>query len=569
MRCPSFTFRALARVAPVAFAALFCILPLAAQQYGISSDTIVLDLSADGRYILQRNGFSQSNIPTVNLSVRDYLTGAVEPVNYDENGVLVAANQGTISANGRYVAFATANNRAIYLRDRTAGSSALVSQTPAGEPQNGLIALPSIAPDGSQILFFTTATNLVPETLPAIPAAQASTYGHLLLWDRASSSHSLAARAHDGSVLNAPVYVEVGVARKRFSGDGRYIVFGTYATNAHPKAPDTSISNPNYPVLYRRDLQTGALDLVSSDASGDLAIAAYSYPCISDDGSMVSFIGFALGVFGRTLIPGYPPAFSFTGDVYRKNLTTGEVMRISQTTDGAVPSGSIQGTSGNVSAPLAMSGDGRRIAFQANVKNFVQGDDRTVWSIFLAEVDAGGAVSIRRISAPEGGAATLYEGANVHIAAARDLISFETKNRAQFGLPAGDGPIFYGDLPGGDGGIPGSFFEAGAQFGDAGRVRSPSLGWLHFHDDSGWAYSFVLGRHVRFQVDGPPMGDPAGYWLFISDGPGGFWAYTAATLWAGDPAGLAGDGFLYIPAGIAGAPGWFRYNSATGLFEPI
>ena len=55
----------------------------------------------------------------------------------------------------------------------------------------------------------------------------------------------------------------------------------------------------------------------------------------------------------------------------------------------------------------------------------------------------------------------------------------------------------------------------------------------------------------------------------LDDGNGGFWAFTTAALWAGDAAGLAGGGFLYIPAGLAGAPGWFRYNSATGLLEPV
>ena len=87
------------------------------------------------------------------------------------------------------------------------------------------------------------------------------------------------------------------------SYDGRYVVFYSAATNL--VTPATTGQQ-----IFRKDLLTGEVKLVSCDASGVPGNSASAYPCISSDGRYVAFVSIA-----TNLIPGVSGA-RFTARIW-------------------------------------------------------------------------------------------------------------------------------------------------------------------------------------------------------------------------------------------------------------
>lgn len=507
------------------------------------------DLSADGRYALVRGSASGST----GVTRVDLHSGDVVSIDNPGFAQWAVPHQGTLSDSGHQIVVVPQNNQYVYYFDLQGETSQLVvGRDSAGAGASDLFSLPTVSPDGRFVLFYTNSTTLIAD-LPAIPSGQTANWANLILWDRQTGQYSLGAAAPDGSPLNAPVLMETGLPRKRFSADGRYIVYATYASNAHPDIP--SGATHQTPMLFRRDLQTGSVDLVSSTASGEPALANYSYPAISSDGSKIVFMASFVGIFGPTLIDGYNPGFNLAPDIYIKDMATGAVTRVTQTTDGNPPAGFIQGTSGNASAPLAITGDARHVAFQASSANLVPGDNRDTWSILLADL-SGESVQISRLSAPEQ-APTLHEAANVVVARDRFLWMFRTTHREQFGLGQGEGLVIYGDLH--VGGVePLVFLGSGSYPSPHGNwYFSTVFGWLTFNPETGWAYSPALQSHLYFPAAQGNLDDAGGFWFYRAiAAQSGYWAYSHQDLIYLDSTGYRLSGWFYVPDDHANAPSW-------------
>src|SRR5262245_28402150 len=139
----------------------------------------ICDVSGDGRYVLFTS-YSSSYVPNdtngrADLFVRDMQSGAVERVNVASDGSEdpgaggSSLMQGTISADGQLVAFMTwgaldpadDSETDVYLRDRAAGTTTLVSRSPlVGVDRYSSDA--RISRDGAFVVFSSTVTNLVP-----------------------------------------------------------------------------------------------------------------------------------------------------------------------------------------------------------------------------------------------------------------------------------------------------------------------------------------------------------------------------------------------------------------------
>ena len=105
-------------------------------------------------------------------------------------------------------------------------------------------------------------------------------------------------------------YFGSGANRSSLSSDGRYLAFTSDANSMSADA------NPDYTNIFRKDRQTGAVELVSraSGASG-AAPAAYSFePRISGDGNLVAFLT------GAALDPADTDGDKI--DVYVRDLST-------------------------------------------------------------------------------------------------------------------------------------------------------------------------------------------------------------------------------------------------------
>lgn len=142
------------------------------------------------------------------------------------------------------------------------------------------------------------------------------------------------------------------------SADGRYVAFTSSASNLVDTTPNPNDTEPD---VYVRDLLLGTTVRVSDPAGGgDYANARSIAPSISANGRIVAFTSHA-----SNLIPNDPPGFS--ADVYVRDLDIGTTERISLALDG-------------VSAPNAQSGiadlsaDGRMVAFASHASDLAVGD---------------------------------------------------------------------------------------------------------------------------------------------------------------------------------------------------
>ena len=150
-----------------------------------NNTSFIQDISGDGRFVAFVSD-STNLIPNdvedfeANVYVRDLLTGTTELVSVGSDGT--RANVGffdrpSISADGRYVAFSTTASLVpqdtrqfsldIYLRDRQAGTTELISVNSDEVPGNGRSEGPSVSADGRFVSFQSDSSNIVTPDEPA------------------------------------------------------------------------------------------------------------------------------------------------------------------------------------------------------------------------------------------------------------------------------------------------------------------------------------------------------------------------------------------------------------------
>ncbi len=198
------------------------------------------------------------------------------------------SNSGRISADGRFVAFSSvADNlvvgdtngvRDVFLRDLQTGVTTRVSVSSAGAqgdgPSGGTLAAESnvldISDDGRFVVFVSTATNLVPDDTNGAP----DVFRH----DTQTGSTVRVSVTSTGSQADG------GSSQPKVSGDGRFIVFTSVATNLD--ARDTNgVSD-----VFVHDADAGTTEAVSLNTSVTTTGNGISlFPDISADGSLIVF----------------------------------------------------------------------------------------------------------------------------------------------------------------------------------------------------------------------------------------------------------------------------------------
>lgn len=181
------------------------------------------------------------------------------------------STQPTVSANGRYVAFASSSadllpgvgtGFAVFRHDRATGRNRLL--TPGADSDS---YDQSISADGSRVVFTSSASNLVPGDANASNDMFLWSRGKVRLLSRSSTGGSGDRGSFSGSI----------------SDNGRYVAFTSLATDLLASPVATTSQR-----LYRLDLRTGALRLI--DPGGD---GASSEPVISNDGRRIAFVSSA------------------------------------------------------------------------------------------------------------------------------------------------------------------------------------------------------------------------------------------------------------------------------------
>jgi len=166
-----------------------------------------------------------------------------------------------------------------------------------------------------------------------------------------------------------------------FSADGTKVAFGSNATNL--VAGDTN----GHRDIFVKDLLTGAVTLVSASIAGVTGNGDSNQSSFSPDGTKVAFDSLA-----TNLVPGDN---NFASDSFVKNLITGEVTLVSTTTNGALANG--------IKSTTTFSPDGSKVAFYAQSTDLVPGDTNNAWDLFIKDLNTGEVTRVSTNAAGEQG----------------------------------------------------------------------------------------------------------------------------------------------------------------------
>ncbi len=271
------------------------------------------------------------------------------------------SSQPTVTPDGRYVVFVSGSvnlagvptnaKKQVYRRDRTTGTTIIVSVNDAGDAADGDCVAPSVSADGTKIVFHTDATNLVGDDTNGVP--------DIYLRDLALSQTIRV------SVDDAGAEVPEQSLNPVISADGKFVAFQSEAT-ALASIPTSTVN------VFRHDLTTGKNKLVSIAPGGAEPDAPSRSPSISADGRYIAFVSEADDMTG-------PPAPAGVEQVYRRDmtLTVNAVILVSVSTD------PLNVSPGDASEAPSISADGQVIAFRSAAMNLVPDDLTTFRDIFV------------------------------------------------------------------------------------------------------------------------------------------------------------------------------------------
>jgi probable HAF family extracellular repeat protein len=298
---------------------------------------------------------SVARAPILTVPAPQVILGALTLVSSTAAGVAANGNSfhPNISPDGTEVVFyslGTTNlvpnvsNEEVYLKNLATGAvtlvSANVSGTPAnssngGYPDNSSQVI-MFSPDSQEIAFELSSTNLVPTGTNGddqIFVKNLTTGAVTLVSGNASGVEG------NGNSIDFT-----------FSPDGLSVAFDSAATNLFP-------NQTNANEIFVKNLATGAITLVSTNASGVEANNISEWPVFSPDGNELAFVSYATNLTTS--------ATSGVGEVFVKNLTTGTIQLVSAAPDG---------TAANNSSWLAQfSPDGTEVVFSSYATNLIPG----------------------------------------------------------------------------------------------------------------------------------------------------------------------------------------------------
>ena len=341
-------------------------------------------ISSDGRYVAFAS--NATNLVTAvsdtnnasDVFVRDLQTGTTSLVSVNTAATGTGAGTSTsphVTPGGRYVAFQSTAGGLVpgimshlfnmYVRDRTAGSTSLVSVRDSNRPSvtpNGSSSLQdpsrphnSVSADGRYVAYLSLADNIVP--------GDSYNTSDAFVRDMVAGTNILISvnSSGTGPGNSSSTYVVI-------SANGRYVAFQSFASNL------VAGDNNNASDVFVRDLQTGTTTLVSVNSAGTgSGNAGSSYPVISPDGRYVVFLSSA-----TDLVPGYT---NTNGGVFVRDLVAGTTRLVSVNKAGT--------GSGNGSSDYwQITPDGHYVAFDSYATDLVSGDTNGAKDVFVRDMVA-------------------------------------------------------------------------------------------------------------------------------------------------------------------------------------
>jgi Tol biopolymer transport system component len=406
-------------------------------------------LSADGRYVvftslatdLVPNDHNRSS----DVFVRDLHTGQTLLVSVNRDGTGSGNGPSTapaISANGRFVAFESSasdlvpgdqNGRPdVFIRDLELGQTWLISVNLGGTASGTRGATsPAISADGSAVAFLSDSPDLIAGEAPRAGRPRVFVRDRVEgvtrpagidreEWNSVWGCDELLLAADGQSVifrwLNSPARLlrtdlVTGVTERvdasmagasdsprpistsaTLSADARYVTF----VSGHPfLVPDDRNLKDD---VFLRDLLTGQTRLITMNTNGVSGNGHATEAVISADGRWVAFVSQA-----GDLVPNDPlrhpdapvlgQPWPIDSDVFLHELETGMTLLVSR-------SAREDRSANDRSDQVAISGDGRWVAYRSLATDLVAGDDKAGKDIFVYDRFTGlntlASVSARR-----------------------------------------------------------------------------------------------------------------------------------------------------------------------------
>jgi RHS repeat-associated protein len=380
-------------------------------------------LSADGRFVLFESDASDLVPGDMNarrdVFVRDLQTNTTTLASVGMGGAAANAPSfaQSISSDGHLVVFASAatnlvslptnNQRNVFVRDLTAGTTTLVSanfnNTAGGNAAAASTGPAVLSPDGRFVAFDSMASDLVSndtngETSDVfvrdLAQATTSVVSINLQGTGTGNNESIAPvfdftgrfiaftsmasdlAAGGGSSINE-VYMRDTVASTTvrisvdgafdsahnpvFSPDGRYLGFEGHITDVQTE-------------VYARDLTANTTVLISANRfDGGVADGLSSTPVFSPDGHTVYFVS-----TGTNLVADNSGGMS---QIYSRNLAINTTSLLSRNSDGTVGNGA--------STTPVLTSDGSMLAFQSQATGLVASDNNQFQDVFLQNTSTG------------------------------------------------------------------------------------------------------------------------------------------------------------------------------------
>lgn len=301
---------------------------------------------------------------TNDVFVKNLTTGVVTRVSTGNGDVQGngSATDASISADGNLVVFRsyasnlvsgdTNGERDIFLKNISTGITTRMSADAGGVEGNAGSDKPVISADGSKVAFWSLASNLA--------AGDTNGTYDVFIKDVVTGAVTIASSDAGGTIGNLGSFDPV------FSPDGTKVAYRTFSNNLI-LGDGNGASD-----IFVKDLTSGILTLISCAADGVTFGNADSFsPVFSPDGTKVAFASRA-----SNLVSGDTNGMM---DIFVKDLTTGETIRVSRTPEGTQPFR-------DCFQPV-WSPDGSKIAFHTASANLVGGDANNAFDVYVVGLE--------------------------------------------------------------------------------------------------------------------------------------------------------------------------------------